>query len=94
MKTIRLRIADAISRARREGLEPKSLYLTPTDLAELGGSRSVDQVDGLPIKRVSGKGRSRVFCDHGIARRLEPPPKPRRTSRRPPLTLGTATRKR
>lgn len=67
---IERRIVEAVSRARRDGLEPKSVYLTPDDLAALEDRGPVDQCGGLPIKRVSGRGRSRIYCRHGIARAL------------------------
>lgn len=80
MRPIEARIAEAIADARREGLTPKSIYLTPADREELGATWPVDQVDGLPIKRVSGKGRSTVYCKHGIARQLKAPPRLRRAT--------------
>ena len=79
MKSIERRIIRAIAGAKREGLEPKSLYLTPADLEELDSTGAVDQVGGLPLKRARSK--SRLFCRHGIERAI--PVERRRTRDRP-----------
>jgi hypothetical protein len=91
MKRIDQLIADAIASAKGEGLEPRSIYLTPADRVELTSAVGpVDQLDGLAIKPVSGRGRSRLYCKHGIARALPAPPRARRTPlrrrRRPAAT--------
>jgi hypothetical protein len=59
-------IVDAVRRAVEQGLEPRSIYLTGPDYRRL---RRVD-VDGLPVRAVAGKGRSKLYCRHGIARAI------------------------
>ncbi len=79
MTSIERRIVASIARIKREGLEPKSIYLTPDDFEELTAARGpADQVGGLVIKRISGKGRSRIYCRHGIDRAVIVPRKGRR----------------
>jgi hypothetical protein len=64
------RILAAVRDAKAEGLEPKSVYLTPEDLEQLDSSGALDQVGGLPVRRVGAKGKSTLYCRHGIARRI------------------------
>jgi hypothetical protein len=72
------RIKAAVQKAFERKLEPRSLYLTPPDRDELlaalkaagtwwEGEPEPDEVAGLSLRRVSGRGRSRVYCRHGIA---------------------------
>ncbi|GGI82036.1 hypothetical protein GCM10007973_18100 [Polymorphobacter multimanifer] len=64
----------AVSRARARKLVPKSVYLTAADAAaaEILPLPKRDparppHVMGLPIRPITGKGRSRLYCKHGIA---------------------------
>lgn len=76
---IRRRIQAGIATAVADGLEPKSIYLTPDDREELlqslratgewrRGQAEPEQLGGLPLKRVSDRGRSQIYCRHGVAR--------------------------
>jgi hypothetical protein len=68
-------IVDAIARAKAEGLEPTSIYLRPGQIEELGG---IATCGGLPVKRISEKGRPRIYTRHGVARAIaatKPPPR-------------------
>jgi hypothetical protein len=62
-------IVDAISRVKREGLEPTSIYLRPEEIEELGGA---GEIGGLPVKNITGKGRPRIYTRHGLARAIPP----------------------
>jgi hypothetical protein len=75
------RIKAAVAASIRDGLEPKTLYLTPDDREELlrelrkvgawyPGDPEPEEIGGLQLRRLSGRGHSRVYCRHGIARQL------------------------
>jgi hypothetical protein len=75
------RIKAAVAAAIADGLVPKSVYLTPADRDELlaalreagewyPGEADPPFIDGLALRRVSGRGTSKVYCRHGIARAL------------------------
>lgn len=89
MTPLERRIADAVAQAKRDGLEPKCIYLNADDREALGLTVG-DQLGGLPI-RASAK-RSAIYSRHGIARAIAPAKGGRphargwRLSRRPPST--------
>ncbi len=80
MTEIERRIFAAIRDATAEGLEPKSLYLTAQDRAQLSHRWKSKPIvaAGLPVRPVDGQGSSRLYCRHGIARAIRKQP-----SRRP-----------
>jgi hypothetical protein len=80
MAPIELRIVEAVARCRRDGLEPRSIYLNPDDFAELQQLGPLDQAGGLPIKRAARK--STICCRYGITRAIAPK---RHLTRRAPL---------
>jgi hypothetical protein len=97
MKSLEERIVATVARARRRGLEPKSLYLNPADRAELGRR---EDVGGLPVR--PAKITSRLYCRHGISLNVSldrassavapyqrPPPGPPRAARRSPSNRST-----
>lgn len=84
---IALRIKAAIINAHKLGYTPRSLYLTPDDREALllalnaagtwqRGDPEPDEVVGLQLRRVSGRGRSRLYCRHGVSVTIpvRPPP--------------------
>lgn len=86
-------IVDAIARVKAEGLEPSSVYLRPQDLAEL---RFPERIGGLPVRRITGKGRPRIYTSRGLARNIAAPsaPRPRKPlRRRRPAALPKPPRK-
>lgn len=72
MTDIERRIFAAIRDAAREGLVPKSLYLTPDDRAQLREAMDTEPgiCAGLPVRGLSARGQSKIYCRHGIARAL------------------------
>jgi hypothetical protein len=65
-------IVDAVARARRDGFEPKSVYLSPDYREALGLADDVAEIGGLPLKRAAR--RSMLYCKHGIGRAIAPTP--------------------
>lgn len=63
-------IVATMARARAEGLEPASIYLTPGDAAQLQTLGHGRTIGGLPVRQRSGKGSSIVYCRHGIGRHV------------------------
>ena len=64
MTQLERRIVDAVAGAMREGLQPKSVYLTLKDYRQL---RQYN-VGGLPVRAIKGGGASRIYCKFGVAR--------------------------
>jgi hypothetical protein len=81
LTSIERRIVDAIARIKAEGMEPRAIYLTPDDRDQLGAG--VTEAGGLPIRPISGKGKSTVYTTRGLSRQLATPDGLRR---RKPLT--------
>src|SRR3954453_21543237 len=63
-------IIDAVARAKKAGLEPKTLYLSPDYREALQLSADVTELGGLPVKAVAKT--SRLCCRHGIMRGIVP----------------------
>jgi hypothetical protein len=68
-------IADTVARAKGAGLEPKSIYATPDDFAELERLGHCETIGGLAVKRSAGKGSSRLYCRRGIHLQVTSRPK-------------------
>lgn len=70
MSLVERRILAAVREAKRQGLEPKSLYLSPDDREQLSEAlgREPEQVGALPV-RCSAR-RSQLYCRHGIERAI------------------------
>ncbi len=75
------RIKAAVATAVKDGLEPKSIYLTPADRDELlaalkaagawcDGEPEPAELGGLALRRVGGRGSSKLYCRHGIGRAI------------------------
>lgn len=69
-------IVATVARAKAANLEPKSLYLVPADFAEVERLGHADVIAGLAIKRSAGRGRSKLYCRHGISVALSARPLP------------------
>jgi len=63
-------ILDAVRRTKKEGLEPSSVYLRPEDIEALGGPT---EIGGLKVKRLTAKGRPRLYTSRGLARAISVP---------------------
>ena len=67
MTQLERRIVATIAAAAQEGLEARAIYLTPGDRAEFGGATHAADV---PVRDSKGRGRSMLYCRHGIARAI------------------------
>ena len=63
MSPIERRILAAIRNGCAMGLRPTAIYLRAEDQSQLGRG----EVDGLPVRPVTGKGPSRVYFEIGVA---------------------------
>lgn len=57
-------IVDAVAKAVQQGHRLRSLYLRPQDLEELGHPEAIG---GLPVKRLTEKGRPKIYTKSGVA---------------------------
>lgn len=76
MTELELSIVDTVARAAAEGLEATSIYLRPEQIDQLGG---IEQAGGLPVRRLAGNGRPRIYTRYGQVRNIPEPRRPRRT---------------
>lgn len=66
-------VYETIKRGEAEGLVRRSIYLRPEHFELVPTIFAVEGWFGMPLKRVSGKGRSVVYFQHGIARSIRTP---------------------
>jgi hypothetical protein len=77
-------IVDAVARVTKEGLQIRAIYLRPDEIDELGGR---EELGGLPLRPIRGKGSACIYTRHGVRRSIATPrrkpapaPKSRRSS--------------
>ena len=75
MTEIESAIVATVARARAANLEPRALYLVPDDVHALERLGHAETIGGLPIKRSSPRGRSRLYCRGGITMNVSSRPR-------------------